>query len=185
MTPMFFADQLAFRAWLERNHATKTELIVGFHKVATGKPSMTWSESVDQALCFGWIDGVRRSHDAESYTIRFTPRKPTSAWSAINVRKVAELTKQGLMRPAGIEIFKKRKSEHEKGYSFEGRAQRFPARYEKVFKSQKVAWDFFSHQAPSYQRTIIHWITTAKREVTQLSRLDKVIAASAKNMRIF
>jgi uncharacterized protein YdeI (YjbR/CyaY-like superfamily) len=185
MAPPFFADQLAFRAWLERNHATKTELVVGFYKVGTGKPSMTWSESVDQALCFGWIDGVRRSLDAERYTIRFTPRKPTSAWSAINVRKVAELTKQGLMRAAGIEIFRKRKTEHEKGYSFEGRAQHLPAGFEKVFKSNRVAWDFFAHQAPSYQRTIIHWITTAKREVTQLSRLDKVIATSAKKKRIF
>jgi uncharacterized protein YdeI (YjbR/CyaY-like superfamily) len=185
MTPLFFADQLAFRAWLERNHATKTELVVGFHKVATGKPSMTWSESVDQALCFGWIDGVRNSLDDESYTIRFTPRKSTSNWSAINIRKVADLTKQGLMRPAGIEAFKKRKDEKSRIYGYENRPKELPARYEKLFKANKHAWEFFACQAPSYQKTMYHWVVSAKKEETQLSRLDKLIAASAKNKRIF
>jgi uncharacterized protein YdeI (YjbR/CyaY-like superfamily) len=185
MGPQFFADQLAFRAWLERNHATKKELVVGFHKVGTGKPSMTWSESVDQALCFGWIDGVRRSHDAESYTIRFTPRKPTSNWSAINIRKIADLTKQGLMRPAGIEAFKKRKEEKSGIYGYENRPKELPAPYEKLLKANKPAWEYFARQAPSYQKTMYHWILSAKKEETQLSRLDKVIAASAKQKRIF
>jgi uncharacterized protein YdeI (YjbR/CyaY-like superfamily) len=160
-------------------------LVVGFHKVGTGKPSMTWSESVDQALCFGWIDGVRRSHDAESYTIRFTPRKPTSNWSAINIRKIADLTKQGLMRPAGIEAFKKRKEEKSGIYGYENRPKELPAPYEKLLKANKPAWEYFARQAPSYQKTMYHWILSAKKEETQLSRLDKVIAASAKQKRIF
>lgn len=109
MKPIFFSNQKEFRKWLEKNHATKTELIVGFYKVGSGKPSMTWSESVDQALCFGWIDSIRRSINKESYSIRFTPRKPNSIWSAINIRKVKVLTKQGLMKPAGIARFKNRK----------------------------------------------------------------------------
>ena len=184
MSPTFFADQLAFRAWLERNHKKATELIVGFYKVATGKPSMTWSESVDQALCFGWIDGIRRSLGEDSYTIRFTPRKPTSNWSAINIRKVAELTRQGLMRPAGIEAFAQRKDERSAIYGYEKRPKGLPPRYEKPFKLKKAAWEFFSNQAPSYQKAICHWIVSAKKEETQLSRLEKAIAASMKQKRV-
>src|SRR6478735_2031721 len=107
MTPTFFATQSDFRKWLQKNHKTETELNVGFYKVGSGKPSMTWSQSVDEALCFGWIDGVRKSIDADSYQIRFTPRKASSIWSAVNVKKVEELTKQGLMQPAGIAAFEK------------------------------------------------------------------------------
>ncbi len=123
-SPRFFSGPAAFRAWLEKNHARATELFVGYYKVGTGKPSMTWSESVDQALCFGWIDGVRRSVDRESYCIRFTPRKPTSTWSAINIRKVKELTKQGLMRPAGIAAFEKRKTQKSGIYTLREPAER-------------------------------------------------------------
>jgi uncharacterized protein YdeI (YjbR/CyaY-like superfamily) len=104
--PRFFPSQLDFRKWLEKNHNKETELIVGFYKVGTGKPSLTWSQSVDQALCFGWIDGIRKSIDNESYCIRFTPRKPSSNWSAINIKKVEELTKLGLMKPEGTKHFR-------------------------------------------------------------------------------
>src|SRR6187549_476911 len=117
--PTFFATQSDFRKWLEKNHSKATELFVGFYKVDSGKPSMTWSESVDQAICFGWIDGVRKSIDKDSYFIRFTPRKPTSIWSAINIKKVEELTKQGLMQPAGLASFEKRTEGKSRIYSFE------------------------------------------------------------------
>lgn len=145
---------------------------------------MTWSESVDQALCFGWIDGIRRSIDAESYCIRFTPRKPTSNWSAINIRKVAELTAQGLMRPAGIAAFEKRNNGRSAVYGYEQRPERLPAAMEKIFKANRTAWEFFTHQAPSYQRGVMHWITSAKQETTRRSRLDKAIAACAQQKKI-
>lgn len=182
--PKFFRDTRTFRAWLEKNHAKETELLVGYHKVSTGKPSMTWSESVDQALCFGWIDGIRRSIDAESYCIRFTPRKPTSNWSAINIRKVAELTAQGLMHPAGIAAFEKRNNGRSAIYGYEQRPERLPAAMEKIFKANRTAWEFFSRQAPSYQRGVMHWIISAKQEATRRSRLEKAITASAQQKRL-
>jgi uncharacterized protein YdeI (YjbR/CyaY-like superfamily) len=185
MAPKFFKDQYAFRAWLEKNHAKETELLVGYYKVDSGKPSMTWSESVDQALCFGWIDGVRRSLGEEAYTIRFTPRKPTSNWSAVNIRKVEELTKQGLMMPAGIAAYGHRKDEKSRIYGYENRPKEFPAEYAKVFRKNAVAWAFFSALAPSYQRAAAHWVISAKKEETRLARLEKLIAASAKGKRVY
>ncbi len=150
----------------------------------SGKPSMTWSQSVDQALCFGWIDGIRRSIDKDSYSIRFTPRRPTSIWSAINIKKIEELTKQGLMQSAGLASFKLRKEHRSKIYSHEKEAQKLPVDFEKKFKANKKAWDFFTTQAPSYQKVIIHWIVTAKQETTQLVRLYKVIAESGEHKRL-
>lgn len=185
MKPIYFPDQDAFRAWLEKNHTTEKEIIVGFHKVHTGKPSMTWSESVDQALCFGWIDGIRRSVDEESYCIRFTPRKPASTWSAVNVNKVKALTKKGLMRPAGLALFNARKKSEEEGYSFTNRPEQFPAPLERVFKANREAWRFFGSQAPSYRRTTIRWVTSAKKEETQRSRLERLIALSTKKKRLY
>jgi uncharacterized protein YdeI (YjbR/CyaY-like superfamily) len=182
--PEFFPSPAAFRAWLEKNHTRATELLVGYYKVGTGKPSMTWSESVDQALCFGWIDGVRRSIDKESYCIRFTPRKPTSTWSAINIRKVKELTKQGLMRPAGLAAFEKRKKKKSGIYSYENRPHEFPATFEKNFRANKAAWTFFSQQAPSYRRMVVYWVVSARKEETQMSRLAKAIDASAGGKRL-
>lgn len=184
MTPTFFAKQSDFRKWLEKNHKKETELLVGFYKVDSGKPSMTWSQSVDQALCFGWIDGVRRSIDKDSYSIRFTPRRSTSIWSAINIKKVEALTKQGLMQPAGLASFKLRKEHRSKIYSHEKEAQDLSSDFEKKFKANKKAWDFFITQAPSYQKVIIHWILAAKQETTQLARLDKVIVESAEHRRL-
>jgi uncharacterized protein YdeI (YjbR/CyaY-like superfamily) len=183
-SPLFFPSPAVFRVWLEKNHATATELLVGYYKVETGRPSLTWSESVDQALCFGWIDGVRRSVDRESYCIRFTPRKPTSTWSAINIRKVKALTKQGLMRPAGLAAFQKRKKKRSGIYSYENRPNNFPAALEKRFRAHKDAWAFFSQQSPSYRRLIIYWVISAKREETRLSRLSKAVDTSAKGKRL-
>jgi|SRR5687767_3423390 len=182
--PVFFLDQNIFRKWLETHHQTSSELFVGFYKVGSGKPSMTWPQSVDQALCFGWIDGVRRTIDKDAYCIRFTPRKPTSIWSAINIAKVEKLTKKGLMQPAGIEAYKKRKQEKSKIYSFENKAIKLSEKYERQFKSDPDAWHFFTTQAPSYQKTITHWIMTARQEATQLKRLEQTIAQSSKQKRL-
>jgi len=145
---------------------------------------MTWSESVDQALCFGWIDGVRKSIDDISYTIRFTPRKTTSIWSAINIKKIEELSQKGLMHPAGLASFKKRKDHKSKIYSYEKEAQNLSPEFEKKFKTDKKAWDFFTAQPPSYRKTLIHWIMTAKQASTQLSRLEKLIAESKEEKRM-
>lgn len=182
--PSFFKDQYAFRSWLEKNHTKETELIVGFYKVDSGKPSMTWSESVDQALCFGWIDGIRRSRDDESYTIRFTPRKPTSNWSAINIRKIAELTKQGLTAPAGIAAYAKRKEEKSGIYGYENRPKELPEDCVKIFRKNRKAWEFFTSAAPSYQRAVAHWVVSAKKDETRQVRLKKLIAASAQAKRL-
>ena len=133
MTPKFFAKPSDFRKWLEKNHRKETELVVGFHKVGSGNPSMTWSQSVDEALCFGWIDGVRTSIDKDRYQIRFTERKSTSIWSAVNIKKVAELTQQGLMHPAGLESFKKRSEKKSKIYSYEREEVKFSPPVEKQF----------------------------------------------------
>ena len=185
LTPVFFADQQRFRAWLEKHHAKEAELLVGYYKVDSGKPSMTWSESVDQALCFGWIDGVRRSLNDEAYTIRFTPRKPTSNWSAINIRKIEELTKQGLMMPAGHEAHAKRKEEKSRIYGYENRPKELPEEIAKAFRKNTAAWEFFSAQAPSYQRTVAHWVISAKKEETKSSRLAKAITLSAQGKRVY
>lgn len=178
MTPIFFPTPSDFRKWLDKNHKTQKELIVGFYKVGTKKPSMTWSESVDQALCYGWIDSVRRSVDDQSYCIRFTPRNPKSIWSAINIAKIEALSKQGLMKPAGLEIYEKRKDNKSKIYAYEQELKRFSATFEKQFKANKKAWKFFISQAPSYQKTAIHIVMTAKQETTKIKRLQELIESS-------
>ena len=185
MNPIFFSNQFEFRKWLEENHLKEVELFVGFYKTSSGKPSLTWSQSVDQALCFGWIDGVRKSIDNESYCIRFTPRRKTSIWSDVNIKKVEELTKQGLMHPAGLLAYGYRKVEKSGIYSFESEIKVLSDSFEIQFNANKKAWDFFNKQAPSYKKTIIHWIMSAKQEKTQLSRLEKVILASVSNQRLF
>ena len=179
MKPIFFAKAADFRKWLEKNHDKETELLVGFYKKDSGKPSITWPESVDQAICFGWIDGVRKSIDDISYTIRFTPRKPKSTWSAVNIRKVEELTKQGLMHPAGIAAFNKKEEKNSKIYSFEQKAVGLDENYERIFKQNKKAWKHFGSKPPSYRKACIHWVMSAKQEVTQLKRLDTLITCSA------
>jgi len=150
--PTFFANRSDFRKWLQKNHKTKTELLVGFYKVDSGKPSITWPQSVDEALCFGWIDGVRKSINNESYQIRFTQRKPTIIWSAINIKKVEVLTKQGLMQPAGLASFEKRVGGRSKIYSYEKDEVEFTPAFKKQFKANKKAWDYFQSRAPSYRK---------------------------------
>jgi uncharacterized protein YdeI (YjbR/CyaY-like superfamily) len=176
--PAFYATPAEWRAWLEAHHADAREHWVGFYKRGTGRPSMTWPESVDQALCFGWIDGVRKRVDEHSYTIRFTPRKRTSAWSRVNVARVAELTEEGLMRPAGIAAFEARTAEGT--YSYEQRdAAAFDAERERRFRADDAAWAWFSAQAPWYRRTATHWVMSAKREETRDRRLAQLIEDSA------
>ncbi len=180
----FFETQQDFRNWLEAHHELATELLVGYYKVGSGKPSMSWSQSVDQALCFGWIDGVRRSIDKESYCIRFTPRRPTSNWSAINIRKIEELKKAGLMKPAGVKAFALRKENKSEVYSYENEALPLAPDLEKQFRENKEAWDFFMKQAPSYRKAIAKWIVSAKQEKTRQSRLERAIQESALQKRL-
>lgn len=180
MTPKFFAKQSGFRNWLKRNHNKKTELLVGFYKVGSVKPGITWPQAVDEALCFGWIDGVRKSIDKESYQIRFTQRKPASIWSAVNIKKMEVLTKQGLMQPAGLASFEKRKEERSKIYSHENAAMKFTPGFRKQFLANKKAWDYFQSLASSYKKTSVHWVMTAKQETTRLKRLHELIEDSEK-----
>lgn len=185
MSPVFFQDQKEFRKWLEKNHKTESELLAGYYKVGSGKPGMSWSESVDQALCFGWIDGIRKSIDNERYSIRFTPRKPTSIWSNRNIKKVEQLQNRGLMTQSGLEVFNNRKISKSGIYSFENKPAKLNDSFENLFKANESAWEFFINQAPSYQRTIYYWIMSAKQETTQLSRLNKTIIASENQKKIF
>src|SRR6266480_4565104 len=180
MKPKFFRTPAAFRAWLQRHHGTAAELLVGFYKRGSGKPSITWPDAVDEALCFGWIDGVRKGIDDVSYTIRFTPRKARSIWSAVNVKRAEELTRLELMRPAGLRAFEARAAERSGVYAYEQRnAAELGEAYERRFRDNQVAWDFFQAQAASYRRTAIWWVISAKREETRLKRLAALIDHSA------
>jgi len=180
----FFATPAALRAWFDRHHATERELWVGFHKRATGKPSVTWSESVDEALCVGWIDGIRKRVDAETYKIRFTPRKPTSVWSQINMDKVAALRKAGRMRPAGLKAHAARRPNKVGIYSYEQRTPELDEPYRGLLQRNKAAWAFFEAQPPSYKKMVAWYIHSAKKEETRLARLDKLAAASARGKRL-
>ncbi|HEX2452184.1 MAG TPA: YdeI/OmpD-associated family protein [Vicinamibacterales bacterium] len=184
VNPTFFADPKAFRQWLRKNHRTAEDLVVGFYKRDSGKPSITWPESVDQALCFGWIDGIRRRIDDESYSIRFTPRRPQSVWSTVNIKRVAELEKLGVMRAAGKAAFAKRNDEKSRIYSYE---QRFHAKLEphqqRLLKANEKAWMSFRAQPPWFQRQVTYWIVSAKSEETRLRRLQKLIDDLARGRR--
>jgi len=182
--PTFFARPVDFRQWLKKNHASATELWVGFHKKGTGKPSMSWPESVDQALCFGWIDGLRKSFDAESYMIRFTPRKPTSIWSAVNSKRAQELTRLGLMQPAGTKAFDGRDAEKSNRYSFEQKHVLLQPAHEKQFRTNRRAWEFFQSQPPWYRKTATWWVVSAKQEPTRQRRLATLISDSKAGRRI-
>jgi uncharacterized protein YdeI (YjbR/CyaY-like superfamily) len=181
----FFGTPALFRKWLAKNHATATEIGVVFHSRASGKPTMTWSDAVDQALCFGWIDSVARRLDETSRVQRFSPRKPKSNWSAVNIRKVAELTAKGLMTPAGEAAFARREQARSAIYSYENRhlAALDPER-EALFRANADAWEFFSKQPAGYRQTVIYIVMNAKREETRTRRLEKLIAASAARRRI-
>jgi uncharacterized protein YdeI (YjbR/CyaY-like superfamily) len=180
MEPTFFATPEELRAWLAEYHETETELLVGFHKKGSGRPSITWPQSVDQALCFGWIDGVRRRIDDATYSIRFTPRKARSTWSAVNVKRVAELTEQGLMRPAGIAAFERRSDDKTAIYAYEQRkAATLDPEHERRFRADAQAWAWFQAQPPSYRRTATYWVVSAKKPETRQRRLERLIEDSA------
>jgi uncharacterized protein YdeI (YjbR/CyaY-like superfamily) len=183
--PKFFPTLAGWREWLEQNHATEQELWVGLYKRDSRRPSITWPESVDGALCYGWIDGVRKSIDATSYKIRFTPRKPRSIWSAINTRRVAELKKMGSMHAAGLAAFEKRDAKKSAIYAYEQRkTAQFPPEYEKQFRANQAAWKFFTSQPPWYQRTATYRVVSAKKEETRLKRLAALIKDSANQQSI-
>ena len=184
MKPTFFPTPAAFRVWLEEHHAQAGVLLVGFHKVGSGKPSITWPESVDEALCFGWIDGVRKSLDDGRYTIRFTPRKPNSVWSSVNIKRAQALIERGLMRPAGLKAFEAHRENKSGIYSYEQRSVDLPEPYRGVLKTNTAAWRFIESQPPSYRKVVCWWIISAKKEETRLKRLEKLMAHSAKGERI-
>jgi uncharacterized protein YdeI (YjbR/CyaY-like superfamily) len=185
MEPIFFENPAELRAWLEKNHETEPELIVGVHRKATGKPSVTWPQIVDEALCFGWIDGIRRGIDDESWSIRLTPRKPTSNWSSVNVRRVAELEKEGRMTAAGRAAFEKRREDRSGIYSYERRKEaKLDPEQEREFKGNAEAYEFFASQPRGYRRTAIHWVVSAKREETRRRRLATLIEDSASGRRL-
>jgi uncharacterized protein YdeI (YjbR/CyaY-like superfamily) len=180
MSPTYFATPADWRAWLERNHGSTRELLVGFHKRGSGHPSITWPESVEAALCFGWIDGHRKRLDEERYTIRFTPRQPGSTWSAINIRKIKELTRLGLMTPAGLAAFRKRSTKKSGIYSHEQRHTATLKRdEERGLRANPAAWTDWQRRAPSYRKAAIWWIVSAKKPETRARRLGILIRDSA------
>lgn len=184
MKPRFFAHAAAWRDWLAENHLREREILVGFHKTSSGKPSMTWSESVDEALCHGWIDGVRRSIDAGSYSIRFTPRKPGSIWSKVNMTKMDTLIAAGRMQPAGLRAFEHRREERSGIYAFEQSAPlAFDSATEEKFRAHPQAWEFFQRQPPSYRKTAIWRVISGKQETTRARRLEALIQASDAGLR--
>jgi uncharacterized protein YdeI (YjbR/CyaY-like superfamily) len=183
--PVFFETPEELRAWLEEHHETATELWVGMYKRAPGRPSVTWPQVVDEALCFGWIDGIRKGIDDISYANRLTPRKPTSNWSAVNVKRFGELKRQGRVRPAGRAAFDRRRKERTGVYSYEQRHQvKLDPAFEKRFRAKKKAWSWFEQQAPSYRTTAVYWVMTAKRPETRERRLEQLIEDSGRGRRV-
>jgi uncharacterized protein YdeI (YjbR/CyaY-like superfamily) len=182
--PRYFAAPEDFRRWLEKNHRTAKELWVGFHKVHTAKPSITWPQSVDQALSFGWIDGIRKRSSEHAYVIRFSPRREGSIWSNVNTKRAAELKKLGLMAPAGAAAFALRDAKRAGIYAFENRDAAFDAAAEKAFRARKRAWTFFQEQPPGYRRLSTHWVMRAKRAETRERRLAELIEYSGRKLRL-
>ena len=185
MPPTFFATPAELRRWFAENHATARELHVGFYKKDSGDPSITWPESVDEALCVGWIDGVRRRLDDRSYTVRFTPRKKGSIWSAVNVARVAVLTAENRMQPAGLAAFAARQENRSGIYSYEQRQAHLDPAHETVFKTHPDAWTFFQSQPPGYRKLVVWKIVSAKQEATRRKRLTQLIAACARGQRLW
>ncbi|MEP6921995.1 MAG: YdeI/OmpD-associated family protein [bacterium] len=184
MTLRFFKTPADFRKWFEKHHDQKTELWVGFYKKDSGKPSITWPESVDEALCFGWIDGVRKKVDDVSYKIRFTPRRPRSVWSSVNMKRIAELTEQKRMQPAGDRAFAARLENRSGIYAYEQRTPELPDPYAKRMQKNKEAWKFFQSQPPGYRKLATWWVVSAKKDETRLKRLEKLIEESAQARRV-
>jgi len=184
MGPHYFTSAAAFHQWLKKHHVKSVELWVGFYKKSSGKASITYPEALDEALCFGWIDGIRKSVDVDRYTIRYTPRKPGSIWSNVNIKRMNELIALGRVMPAGLAAFEVRKAEKSGVYSYENRPRQLSAEYEQQLRANKQASEFFQSQAPSYQRTACAWVMTAKKEETRLRRLATLIEDSAQGRRI-
>lgn len=182
--PVFFADAAAFGRWLDRHHASEIELWVGYWKKHTGKPSMDWPQSVREALRVGWIDGLRRSLDDEAYVIRFTPRKPASVWSAVNIRIAEELIAQGRMRAAGLAAFEKRHLHEKSGYTFSDRPERLPPPMQRRLRADAAAWTFWQAQPPGYRRSAVHWVLNVKRDENREKRLAQLIADCAAGRRL-
>jgi uncharacterized protein YdeI (YjbR/CyaY-like superfamily) len=179
-----FKNPEALRAWLEKHHATQRELWVGYYRKDCGRPSITWQELVEVALCYGWIDGIRQKVDEISYTNRFTPRRPGSIWSTINTKTARALIASGAMQPAGLAAFKLRKARRSGIYSFELPGTELSRKHEQMFRRNRTAWAFYQAQPPGYRKMVNGWVVRAKREATQLSRLEQVIAHSAKGERV-
>jgi uncharacterized protein YdeI (YjbR/CyaY-like superfamily) len=182
--PKMFSTPAHLRAWLAKHHASRTELWVGYYKKATGRPSITWPQLVDELLCFGWIDGVRRSLDASVHVQRITPRRRGSVWSAVNTKRAAELIEAGLMEPAGLAAFEARDPEKTNRYSYERERAALGVEHEAIFKRNRKAWAFFAAQPPGYRKLAAWYVMSAKREETQLRRLETLIRDSAKGQRI-
>ena len=180
----YFKSSSEFRKWLEKNHAEAPELWVGFYKKDSNIKSITYPEAVDQALCFGWIDGIKKKVDEISYTHRFTPRKSNSNWSSTNIKRVGELSRLGLMHPSGIKVFNRRDKEKIKQYSIERKIQTLDKSYIQIFQKQEKAWNFFLSQAPSYQKVASFWVMSAKKEETRLRRLNILIEDSGNNKKL-
>ena len=184
MNPKFFKSPTDFRKWLAANQAKSQELWVGFYKKSSDKPSITWPESVDEALCFGWIDGIRKNIDEESYKIRFSPRKPGSIWSAVNIRNAERLIEERRMQPAGLKAYEARKANRSRIYAYEQRSPELVQPYLGKLKRNRKAWGFFQAQPPGYRKTMNWWIVSAKKEETRLKRLEQLIEDSAAGRRI-
>lgn len=180
----FFSTQSLFREWLAKNHARSAELWVGFHKKKSGKKSITYPEALDEALCFGWIDGVRKTVNESSYTIRFTPRKSKSIWSRVNTERAEELSKLGRMKPSGLQAFALRDPQRSGIYSFESSARKLAAAYETKFRAKKKAWEYFQSQPPGYRKLATFWVMSAKKEETRLRRLEQLISDSVEAKRL-
>jgi uncharacterized protein YdeI (YjbR/CyaY-like superfamily) len=182
--PTFFKSSAEFRSWLEQNHGTSTELLAGFYKKESGKGGITYPEALEEALCFGWIDGIRKRLDDTSYTIRFTLRKPGSIWSAVNTKRVGELKKLGRMAAPGQKVFDGRDRKKSEQYSYERATCQLEGAYEKQFRANKRAWAFYQAQPPGYRRTSAWWVVSAKQEATRQRRLAQLIEDSANSRRI-
>lgn len=182
--PLFFATPAEFRTWMAQHHTERGEVVIGFYKKGSGQPSLTWPESVDVALCYGWIDGRGKSIDEQRYMIRFTPRKPSSIWSAVNIARVQELEAQGLMHDAGRAAFERRREDRSRVYSHEQESVEMPEPYEQQLQQHAAAWAFFSTQAPSYQKAARWWVASAKAEATRAKRLAQLIDDSASGQRL-
>jgi len=180
----FFETSAAFRAWLRRNHREADEIHVGYFKKHTSKPSITWPESVAEALCYGWIDGIRRRIDDERYVIRFTPRRPRSKWSAVNVRLVAELEASGKMTQGGRAAFEARTDPDSKGYTYERTEAILDKASLRTFKKNRAAWTYFEAQPQGYRKKMIGWVMSAKRNETKYRRLGQLIRGSAAQKRL-